>query len=77
MARQVRSKMGLNERSNNKNAHRSGLSNIIRNILRLDHRADESTFSITNGRVEGLKTHVGLASTKEAEALLRRAQMLQ
>jgi len=77
MARQVRSKMGWNEGSNGKMAHGSGFLGIIRNILRLDHRTDESTFSIAYGSIEGLKAHVGFASVKEAEALLRIARMLK
>jgi len=77
MAREVRSKMGWNWRSNNQIAHRTGLLGIIRNILGLDHRVGESTLCITYGRTEGSKAYLDFASVKEVETLLRRARMLQ
>jgi hypothetical protein len=77
MARQVKSKVGWNWKSNNKIAHRTGLLGVIRNILGLNHHVDESTPCVTYGRVEGSKAYLGFASAKEAETLLRRARMLQ
>jgi len=77
MRRQVRSKIGWNEGSDNKIADRTGLFRIIRNVLGGNHRASESTSSTGIGCIEGFKAQFGFASVKEAETLLRRARMLQ
>jgi hypothetical protein len=77
MARQVRRKMGWDEGSDDKIASRTGLLGIIDNILGLNHRAHKPTSPITYGRVEGFRAPLSFASVKEAEALLRRARMLQ
>lgn len=77
MARQVRSKMGWDEGSNDKIADRTGLSRIIRNILGSNHGENELASSIGHGHVEGSKVLHGFASVREAEVLLRTARMLQ
>ena len=77
MARQVRNKMGWGEGSDNKIADKTGFLSIIGNILGTNHRVNESTSSMGYGCTEGFKTHSGFETVKEANALLRRARILQ
>jgi hypothetical protein len=77
MARQVRKKMGWDEGSDNRIANRTGLLGFIDNILGFNNRVHEPSSSTTYGRVEGFRAPLGFASVREAEALLRRARMLQ
>ena len=77
MARQVRRKMGWDERSDNNIASRTEPLGVIGNVLGLKHHVHESTSSITCGGTESFRAHLGFASVREAEALLRKARMLQ
>ena len=77
MARQVRSKIGWDERNRNKVADRARPSGIIHNILRHKHRVTGSTSCMGHERPEGFNATLDFASAKQPEALLRRARMLQ
>jgi hypothetical protein len=77
MARQVRRKMGWDEGNGNDIANRTGPLGVIGNVLGLKHHVHQSTSSITCGGTEGFRAHLGFASVREAETLLRKARMLQ
>jgi hypothetical protein len=76
MARQVKRKMGWDERSDNEIAHKTGLSGFIHNISGLDQSVQKAGPSMTY-RCEGLRARLDFASAKGTEAMLRRARMLQ
>ena len=74
MTRKLSNKMGLENRSDGKASHASGLASIVRNAFGFNHHIDSSASRINT---EVSLVNNDLATMRQAETLLRRTRMLQ
>ena len=77
MARHVRNRISWDKESDRRIAGRTIPLGIIGNISGNKHHVNESTSFLGYGRIGDFKANLDFAAVNEAEALLRRARMLQ